>query len=192
MTKFVDDLLFSKQFDKQIDGFLVEEMGKQIIINRVIPLMREHNGIDGIIINPNGEHQTFEQKIRRTCKYKNDVAIEFCSKQFVSEQTCTEKGWIFTLSAELLIYGCHDEKSGKLNIGLYPVHFLRKAWFRYSERWRSIYPVRAGETHNPDGTLSYQSYFCAIPVDILNTAISAEQRCDRVIELRQKTFDSYW
>jgi hypothetical protein len=189
LTDFREDLEFSKKYDKQFDLFYKNKLGSEIFIERPDFGQRQKNGVDAEVTFPNGERKTIEQKLRKSVW--NDTAIEFCSVQYINEDTCHKSGWIYTISADLLCYAYLNERNDEITCMLYPVYFLKKAWLKNEEKWKSHFPVRAGRTHNKNGGLQYQSYFCAVPNYTLERAISDEQKIKVIVDLNQPSLASF-
>jgi hypothetical protein len=121
--------------------------------------MQKHE-IDVILTCIGGRQKLVEEKIRRK-DWGDDVLIEYLQSEGLNDP-----GWIYKLRDDVVL-SYHIKPTRRTE--LLPGKWLKKAWLRHEDEWKSEYGVR----HNPgaNGT----TWNCPVPTSVLWRAINDEQ-----------------
>lgn len=123
-------------------------------------------GIDRSVVLDNSNRILIDEKVRgrnkKTGAVYKDIALEY-----ISNDRSGAPGWVCkSLAADYIAYAIAP-------FGwcfLLPVVQLQSAWEKNQQEWMKKYPCK------PAPNKGYQTWFCAVPVNILFKAIGQELR----------------
>lgn len=124
-------------------------------------------GVDRVLHLSNGKTLYVDEKKRE--RVYDDILLEYLSVDKTGAPGWMEKD----LSIDFLAYAFMPTKV----CHLFPWPMLRRAWLRYGDEWKNVYPHKPG--HN-DG---YTTWSVAVPILVVRRAVSTACIIDVADEL---------
>lgn len=124
------------------------------------PDPRQFKGIDRVLHMTSGDSVTIDEK-KRARDYP-DILLEY-----LSNSRTRSLGWVEKpLYTDYIAYAFMPSQT----VYLYPAYLLRRAWLQNKLTWLQKYPPKRADNHG------YYSLSCAVPIDVLDRAISGAGR----------------
>jgi hypothetical protein len=155
---FETDLAFAASKEGKMNKIYGKLFKNLDHVETITDKVRQHNGIDRLLVLRSGESVTIQEKWRRI-EFKHDFLIEYCS--VYKDKKCVKKGWIFSIDSNYII-SVYPASQIAL---IYPVLQLKLAWDEYGTEWIKRFGTIAAKNSG------YSTLNVPVPCDVLEEAM---------------------